>query len=617
MAARFNISSEVSTVLPEHVESNSPDLNEFLSKFIEFMETENKSLYHLNTVANNRDIDYTEEQFLSMLQNEIGQPIPRKFTAEPRLLYKHLTELYKSRGTIDSIKAFFRLLFDDEVEIYFPKDDMFIPSDGKWFSKEQDIIDDPSNHTPSFKYTISAVTDTVSGRDDNNSKLLHDDPLIYKNGTRVTDAVTSVKEFAPPNWATGTDYLEDDLVKSVADKLIYRSIVDLTNSTTDPANDSTNWESSLTELEYSIKFSSNLAVNDVIEVYTTGSFSVHDGFMSDRMKLQDSFFYQQFSYVCRTGSNAELWKNAFNRLIHPAGFIFFGEILLVIYLIDSNRVFSMTQPGRQTGGLPIPIIIPLTNGKSSWNKTYSVWTKPGAYTDEFGTFIIKSYKFLHYHKNTLIADPTNIVPNYTYTISTATDTVTGNDDAGNTLEYFNPLNRVIYVNDILIEDVTHGPGSGSDHYIKFSSNLAVNDVVKVYNTGSFQKLSFGMREYFERFKFRLYSPINDWSNTLLSDVDAKIVDGTIESDTSSHTISSSLGLSYTHPDKTTSTVPLSTTLSAADVTSLSTGALNKSITFTGIPLSQLHGAPTDNQDWKFVSGLSKQFSVDFRNITAP
>jgi hypothetical protein len=100
----------------------------------------------------------------------------------------------------------------------------------------------------------------------------------------------------------------------------------------------------------------------VVKIYRSGSGSTSRSFISDDKKIQDSYKYQKFSYVLKTGANIDQWKNAFNRLVHPAGFIFFGEILLFIEILEKNRTGTVTpfaQPGLQLGaGLPIPIIIP-------------------------------------------------------------------------------------------------------------------------------------------------------------------------------------------------------------------------------------------------------------------
>jgi hypothetical protein len=63
-----------------------------------------------------------------------------------------------------------------------------------------------------------------------------------------------------------------------------------------------------------------------------GQYLNKKGFLSDDIKIHDSLRYQRFSYLVRTGQNVSTWENVFNRLVHPAGFIFFGEILLLIEL---------------------------------------------------------------------------------------------------------------------------------------------------------------------------------------------------------------------------------------------------------------------------------------------
>ena len=83
-------------------------------------------------------------------------------------------------------------------------------------------------------------------------------------------------------------------------------------------------------------------------------FTTNDGFLSDKKYLQDSYYYQKFSYVLRTGANVADWRNAFTRLIHPAGFIFFGEISIFIQLLTSKNTAA------QYGWLPAAGKINLT-----------------------------------------------------------------------------------------------------------------------------------------------------------------------------------------------------------------------------------------------------------------
>ena len=83
-----------------------------------------------------------------------------------------------------------------------------------------------------------------------------------------------------------------------------------------------------------------------------GQYLDNKGFLSYNIKLQDSFRFQKFSYLIRTGKNLADWEGVFDRLVHPAGFIYFAEILIFLQLTndvltDAKNKASMpdTQPG--------------------------------------------------------------------------------------------------------------------------------------------------------------------------------------------------------------------------------------------------------------------------------
>ena len=158
----------------------------------------------LNNIETAMDIDKNSALFLELMQKEIAAVIPRSITVNKRTLYKSIIEYYKVRGTSDSIEIFFRLLFNDAVEVQYPWDKTLIPSSGNW---------------------------------DINAAL-----------------------------PKGGQYLDNK------------------------------------------------------------------GFLSDTIRIQDSLRFQKFAYVIRTGQNLSAWKDVFNRLVHPAGFKFFGEILIIIEL---------------------------------------------------------------------------------------------------------------------------------------------------------------------------------------------------------------------------------------------------------------------------------------------
>lgn len=325
----FNISSFVDDLIPEHIVSTSPELVEFIKVYALYLEKENLSAYYLNQLDLQRDIDLIEEVLLNELQNEIGTPIPRTFAADPRLFYKHLVDFYRSRGTPESIKSFFRLIYEDHVEIYFPKEDMLIPSDGKWYDQTTNIKTNPTNYTPYHTWTLTSSATIINFADDSGFLPDLDGDIITVNNVYEPNVTLTIEQ-------------------SVSGGVTYNL--------------------------HKLTFDSALSSGDVVKSYRPGLYTTADGFVSDKKYIQDSFFYQKFSYVLRTGKNISDWKSAFIRLIHPAGFNFFGEIFINIFMLTQR---GGNQPGYQDTGIPFSI--------------YAQYLNQYIAASELGTFVEKTW----------------------------------------------------------------------------------------------------------------------------------------------------------------------------------------------------------------------------------
>ncbi len=51
-----------------------------------------------------------------------------------------------------------------------------------------------------------------------------------------------------------------------------------------------------------------------------------DGFLDSDKKIEDSFFYQDFSYVLKVSKSLNVYQGIVKKLLHPAGTILFGEV---------------------------------------------------------------------------------------------------------------------------------------------------------------------------------------------------------------------------------------------------------------------------------------------------
>ena len=67
------------------------------------------------------------------------------------------------------------------------------------------------------------------------------------------------------------------------------------------------------------------SVGTIIE--TDGEFTNVDGFVSESTKkIQDSLYYQDYSYIVRVGESITEWRDFLKSSVHPAGFYFAGEV---------------------------------------------------------------------------------------------------------------------------------------------------------------------------------------------------------------------------------------------------------------------------------------------------
>ena len=73
---------------------------------------------------------------------------------------------------------------------------------------------------------------------------------------------------------------------------------------------------------------------------TAGTYNNDKGKLSESlMKVQDSYYYQDFSYVVKVGAAIKDWRSEIKKAVHPAGFAMFGEVSI------TNKVATlMTVP---------------------------------------------------------------------------------------------------------------------------------------------------------------------------------------------------------------------------------------------------------------------------------
>jgi hypothetical protein len=127
------ISSLVEEQFPSFYKEEGEMFVAFIKAYFEWLEQENNIAEQSRNLMSYRDIDSTLIKFVENFQYKYLQGVPRQYTGDRRLLQKHIKEIYSSKGTSRGLELLFRLLFNEDINVYFPGDDVIKPSDGDFF----------------------------------------------------------------------------------------------------------------------------------------------------------------------------------------------------------------------------------------------------------------------------------------------------------------------------------------------------------------------------------------------------------------------------------------------------------------------------------------------------
>jgi hypothetical protein len=133
MADKDNIQSpSVEKLIPQQMVGDSQALIEFLKEYYRFLNQDNEPIDVVNKIIQNKDLDDAVDSYIDMIRKELGYGMVRELEANKINLYKHIGEFYRAKGSIDSFKLLFKLLFNKNVEISLPKEQILVASDGRW-----------------------------------------------------------------------------------------------------------------------------------------------------------------------------------------------------------------------------------------------------------------------------------------------------------------------------------------------------------------------------------------------------------------------------------------------------------------------------------------------------
>lgn len=154
----------VNNQLPEFVQSDFPTFVAFLEAYYEYLEQDSYAQELLQNSRSYGDIDRTVDSFVEYFIKQYCNDIPRNLLADKKLLVKHISDLYNTKGSQKSYKLLFRMLFNKGIDFYYPSTNILKASDGKWIQQVsifvKTIIGDPTTIVGRTGRVITNNTET-------------------------------------------------------------------------------------------------------------------------------------------------------------------------------------------------------------------------------------------------------------------------------------------------------------------------------------------------------------------------------------------------------------------------------------------------------------------------
>jgi hypothetical protein len=166
--------------LPDYIRSDPAysNLVAFINAYYEWVQLTGQPVQVIADNASNLSIDDTTDNFIKYFANQYldgfpllydvdeTDPVVKAFRRQQiKRLIKHVNELYISKSTDDAFRMLFRVLYDEEIVIFYPKTVILKPSDGRW---KEDItikitIDSGDIDSFDLTYGSAVATESVDG----------------------------------------------------------------------------------------------------------------------------------------------------------------------------------------------------------------------------------------------------------------------------------------------------------------------------------------------------------------------------------------------------------------------------------------------------------------------
>ena len=124
---RDAVYSGISQQFPAIYQEDGDFLVSFVQSYYEYLDGKND-----RNLPKLRDIDTTLSTFLIYYKKKFLADLPIDTKLDVRYIIKHIQDVYRRKGTQESLELLFRMFFDEDIEVFYPSTSILRPSDSIW-----------------------------------------------------------------------------------------------------------------------------------------------------------------------------------------------------------------------------------------------------------------------------------------------------------------------------------------------------------------------------------------------------------------------------------------------------------------------------------------------------
>ena len=152
----------VNELLPQGIQPSAKNFVDLIEHYYKYLNSEGLPSAEIGNIASLKDIDLVSAKYLDQIEGLIGKSIPNSRVLNRVELYKIIVRYYNTRGSQDSIHTFFKIFFDQLIQIVYPRERLFDLSgaSGSWLG---DKVIDEWGSIPYIRNVTDEITRSIGG----------------------------------------------------------------------------------------------------------------------------------------------------------------------------------------------------------------------------------------------------------------------------------------------------------------------------------------------------------------------------------------------------------------------------------------------------------------------